>query len=67
MDIDRIRDKLNLTSDTALARVLGTSPSHVADLRSKRRRLSLKLAAKLVALTGDQTYLTQAVADRISA
>lgn len=46
MDFDAVRKELNL-SPAEMARKLGVSTGHVADLQSGRRKLSLKLAARL--------------------
>lgn len=48
MDFEAIRRDLGLTP-SEMARKLGVSTGHIADLQSGRRRLSLKLAAKLEA------------------
>lgn len=46
MDFKSLSDELGL-SPGEMARELGVSTGHVADLRKGRRKLSLKLAAKL--------------------
>lgn len=48
MDFDVLLRDLSL-SPSAMARKLGVSTGHVADLKSGRRKLSLELAAKLEA------------------
>lgn len=60
MDFNTIVAPLNL-SNAELSRQLGVSDGHIADLRSGRRSMSLRLAAKLEALT-DRTGLVAAVA-----
>jgi transcriptional regulator with XRE-family HTH domain len=64
MDILAIRIGLGLRP-SELARRLGISPGHMADLESGRRQLSLPLAAKLQLETGDPKLVDRWVAERI--
>jgi len=52
MDFKLLQDRLSLSS-ADMARRLGVSDGYVADLRSGRRKLSLRLAAQLEELTGE--------------
>lgn len=65
MDIDAIRQQLGDTP-AQFARRLGVSDGHVADLKSGRRKLSLKLALKLEQM-GFDGLLDEAVKRRTAA
>lgn len=63
MDVEAIRIELGV-GKSELARKLGVSPGHITDLLTKRRPLSLKLAAKLEALTG-RPLVAEVVRERV--
>lgn len=66
MEIDTIREELSLTP-AELARKLGVSDGHIADLKSGRRKLSIKLAARLEALSGRKDIVAAIVAEKTAA
>ena len=57
------RERLNAIgmTSTELARALGVSDGHIADIRSGRRALTIEMAAKIEAISG-VTGLVEGVA-----
>lgn len=68
MDVKTIRESLQLTQHQ-FAEALGVSPGLVGDLERTppRRKLSLKTAAKLEALTGRKDIVAAVVAEKTGA
>jgi plasmid maintenance system antidote protein VapI len=63
MDIKAVLDKVAPTS-AEQARALGVSDGHIADLKSKRRTLSLPLAARIEELTRQKGLVAGIVAEK---
>lgn len=63
MNVEAIRKELGL-SPSDFARKLGVSPGHAADLRSTRRRPTLKIARKLEEMTGRTGLVDALVAEK---
>lgn len=62
MDIAKLIDEIAPTPAEA-ARKLGISDGHIHDLRKKRRRLTLRMAAKIEAVTGRRDVVQEVAAD----
>lgn len=60
MDVDSIIESLDITP-AELARRLGVSDGHVGDLKSGRRRLTLKVARKLELISGKTGIVDEVV------
>jgi transcriptional regulator with XRE-family HTH domain len=60
MELVALRNSLNLTQ-AAFAEKLGVSPGYIGDLERGHRGLSLKVAARLDALTGKTNFVSQVV------
>jgi transcriptional regulator with XRE-family HTH domain len=65
MDIEAIRIELGLAPQE-FVKALGVSKGYAGDLRSGRRKVSLRVARKLEALTG-KPYLKAAIAAKVKA
>lgn len=63
MDLTAIRKELGLTQ-AQFAALLGISNGYIGDIERDRRKVSLKLAAKLEEVTGRQGYVARVVAEK---
>lgn len=63
MDLKKIRSDRGQTQE-AFAEDLSVSQSHVADMERGRRKVSLKVATRLVELTGDPGILAGFIEER---
>lgn len=66
MDFNQIVAPLNL-KNVELSQALGVSDGHIADLKVGRRKVSLKLAAKLEVLTRRTDIIGAIAAQKASA
>lgn len=64
MEVETLRKQLGLKPEE-FGRALGVSSGHAADLRSKRRKPSLPIAAKLDQLAGQPVFLPDALARKM--
>jgi DNA-binding transcriptional regulator YiaG len=64
MDVEALRVELDMKPEE-FARALGVSSGHAADLRSRRRKPSLPIAAKLDQLAGRPAFLPQILAEKM--
>lgn len=65
MDFKEIVEPLKL-KNVHLARALNVSDSHIADLKSGRRKLTLKVAARLEVLTERRDIVSALAAEQVS-
>lgn len=65
MDIEAIRKRAGITL-AELARRVGVSDGHIADLKSGRRNLTIDLAVKLEKTTGASGIVDEVVRKKIA-
>jgi len=61
MDLEALKARLGTRWDYQLADQLDVPHTLISDIRAGRRKVSWKMRAKAAALTGDQSYIKQAV------
>lgn len=66
MDVSALLDEIG-SSPTEIGRRLGVSDGHIHDLKSGRRKLSIKLAAKLEQVTKRKGVVAAVVARKMGA
>ncbi|WP_431490937.1 hypothetical protein [Paraburkholderia fungorum] len=66
MDVPALLDSLEI-KPAELARRVGVSDGHIWDLKSRRRRLTLKLAKKIEDATGVDGFIDAAIKAELAA